>query len=258
MPNIFVLDVRSSGVCARIGINKAPLAVDQTGKGQQIVREVGDWIMPRDNKLTVFLYWPPGTPYSAGKASVNASVYLSDPKSPEPKPIGTLASFSWPLPVGPETYPFVLEVPLVAADPPPTRLWTEAPRIEELTDADKTEILARIEELRQVLLPPTDKERAYALTRYKFDESARASGGSTERMQRVATMQYGIFKSITRPLSKPLEPRNAVFELVADRKVVSVTNGEKEAIAIHDEDSEQTFAIDVFLSKVNGRWIISR
>ena len=271
MANQYVINVESRAVGARVGINGVPLAVDMRGEGQQLTRGINEWILPEEkdrgkqkkefrNHLSVFLFWPAGKEFVKGTASVKASVYIADPDPTSSRPGRIIAEFNWPSNNLPEAYPYTMQIPLAIPEAPPTRLWSEAARINELSDADKGEILQLVERFRSVLVPMQNPADAYALTRYKFEDQARATGADPVKSERIARAQYGIFRQLTKPITKPLAPSRAIFEIVAGGQVVLVTDGpENEAIVVHEEaDPDTKYAVDVFVSKIDGHWQIVR
>lgn len=261
MPDFYILDVESTGALARIGVNGAPLALDATGEGQVITRQINEWIMPKDNALSVFLQWPPGKEYKSGVATAKAVVYRNDPGSPtaKPAPEGNLAQFGWPARLLPEVYPFPFNVPFVVHDPPPALLWTQAEEIKELSAQDKTDIVALVAQLRAAILAGKPQD-ALALCQYKFDDVARANGGDLTRARQNAAVQLGVLCRLKEPASPVFDLRRAVFQIACKNKVVCVTSGPAdEPIVLREKDNTTSvFAIDVFVSRIKGVWTIVR
>lgn len=260
----YMLKVESIGARARIGLNRAPLAVDVSGEGQTLERPVGEWVLPPNpdekdnprNRLTVFLVWPPGVSFEPGKARVTAEVI----EVAEGGVSRTLASFSWPIASIPERYPFYVEVPFVLREAPKTRLFEEADVIEELTDDDRRQIWETLSKLRGMVCPMTDPKAAYEMTRYKHDDLGRALQKDLGAERDTAILQYGMLRHLKNPTIVPMTKDDMVTEVVSDKRVVYVTNGiDREAIELKETpETPFTYAFDIFMSRVGGKWIISR
>ena len=219
MPDFFILDVKSTGIGARIGLDRAPLATDYNGAGQKIARQVNEWILPKGNQLTIFLYAPPGFTVKPEKVAVSASVYINAPGQDTPTPGRVLATFTWPISAVPQHYPFISAIPIAIPDPPPANLWSEAEKIEELSPADRETILKRIDAFRGMLVPYTSGQALYDLTKYKFDDLARANGGSLDRQRETAVRQYDIFNAS--PIRNSYPSITAVPSLNSSATIVS-------------------------------------
>jgi hypothetical protein len=269
MADQYILDVESRRVGARIGVNGVPLAVDNIGEGQRMVRGINEWILPKyldkdkevqPNELTMHLFWPPGKDYHPGEAFARASVYIAAEGSTSPQPRIMLAELNWPALGGLEAYPYTGRLPFSIYDAPPTRLWAEAQQIEELTNNDREQIWQVVENFRSVLAPMQSREAAYDITAYKFEDQARADGLELKRLRAMALIQYGVFRQFASPVTNELSFEQLNFQIMADRKVVLVTDGpENEVFVLYEEAKpEIKYAIDVYVSRIAGEWRIVR
>ena len=255
MPSYYYLDVQATEAVSFIGVNGVPVVADPRGRGARCVRPINEWLLPQGNQLTLSLSWPEAKPRQPGKALVRAAVFLADPNSEFPRPLQTLAEFKWPLPDRPETYPYQHRAAFRIPEVVPTRLWSEAPKVEELAEKDRGAILKLVEGLRAALLAK-DPQAAFGFLEYRYADDARANYKAFDRIREVVIQQYGwmMKNDLT---SNHLDPESAAFELVGDGRLVRVTRQRLES-AILLESAEQFFGIEVYAAKIRGVWTLVR
>ncbi len=257
MPELFYLQVVAEGAGSAVGVNDVPLVIDSDGGGISIVRPINEWLMPDNNRLSVFLHWPETRTYAAGLARVRASVFIGHPAAEWPQPLRVLADFQWPQPDQPEAYPYTFAAPLAVRPPPLTTLWRRATQLRAVEPPDRAALVALVERFRAALLG-ADPQAAFGLVAERFADDARAYGKDPDRVRDVVLTQYRELMSEPGRLSSPLELQTAAFDVVADGYLVRVTRGGTEP-AIRIRTAEDThYGIDVYAAKLDGAWQLAR
>jgi hypothetical protein len=258
MANRHVLQHSSGGLSVIVGVNRAHNIVD-VGRGTTIILPINEWIMPENNELSIFLsrsaVTAPTTPFA------DIHLFVADPRSRKNDPLTTLAKFIWPLPVPtPSILPFLGQLPFKVTDPPPCSLWREAEKIRNLSNNDRLEILKIVERFRQAL-EHRNVDDAYALSEYKFRDSAVADGISYNILESALKEDYREMLSTPDLKSEPLTQATAVFDLVCDEKVVFVSRGlGKEALRFESESGgrRRAYGIQLYFAFIKNRWVIVR
>lgn len=249
------------GVASIFRINDATVVVDLDADGIGVVEPIDTWMKPGDNSLDVELRWPGGQDFVAGRADVEAELFLADSTSDSPRPGRVLARVQWPPPGHldqEDHYPLHLQYHFEISPPPPTRLWQEAERITQLGQLDRTQIFQRVADLRRALMTQQPNQ-AYDLLAYRYAEEARAEG-KTEGQIRAAVLEgYSKMYSFGHLDFEPVDEQSLILRPHADRQVVHVMReGYQFAFIATHTPSDTCFGIPVFMARVRGEWIIVR
>lgn len=259
MPARHVMQLRTSGLSAVIGINRAHNVVDRSGEGITAAVPVNDWIMPSGNTLNVLLAPAEGDEAPESPPDVDVHVFVAAPDSQYNEPQTTLARFAWPLPE-PAALPHLVSIPFAVAEPPPCSLWTDAPEVGTITDVDRGEIVALVERFRTAL-EHRDADQAFRLMEYRFRDSARAHGDDYDTLAAaVRDLYQDVFDN---PVLRcePMTPANAVFSIVGGGKVVLVSRGlGRDALRVEAGQAPHRdfFGFQIHVTRIEGRWTIVR
>lgn len=216
---------------------------------------------PSGNRLTADLTWPAERKPVKGVARVEATLFVQDPDSEEPRPGKVLARLRWPINGVEEAYPYRHDEPVVEAipDPPPCRLWQEAAPLPDPGEPDRTVILALIERLRAAFVA-RKPEDALALLSYRYEDEARAENRPAERVRDAVLSQYRwMLGQKGEIVSHPLAAEEARLRKVAGGKVLLVDRRDGgDAVTLESPESELGFGIPVFVAKIGRAWTIVR
>lgn len=257
----YTIRARSFGVGVWAGVNGSPTLVDQKGEGRAVFRDVNEWIMPQENKLSGVIVQPPGAPSPNGKpaggngAYVNMEVYMADADGEPAGGAPPLAKFSWPLPGAPQVFPFPFSVPFVIPRAIETRVWKAAEVVKRLEAADRQEILNLVNQLIDALSQGS-KAGVVDLTKFRLDDEAIAQGYSSEDVRQAAANMVQAFSVVKQPPA-PLTSQEAQISPVAGGRLFYVTRGSF-GPAVLFEDDERRLSVNVYVAKVDGRWTIVR
>ena len=253
----YYLSLQCKGVVCSIELNGVVIVEDKTGNGINADIPVNAWIMPSGNVLTMNVYAE-----ISEDNHLETKLYIHDNESMRPTPKVTLVETSYPVePIG--ILPLTIPLPILDEKLeyiPETKLWSEAEQIEELSDQDKTELLSLAESVRQTM-DKKDAAGTYQLLRYRFDDMARADYHSPEKIKEVAIKQYEwVFdEASSETTSEQLTIENAKFKIAADNKLALLHHETgREAVVFTDPINQDITAIDIFASKINGEWVITR
>ena len=261
MPEQHYISVKSSNLAIRAGLNGMPIVSDRGGTGIVITEPVNVWLKPDANTLSVWLSGSPGQP-GLGVGSAEVSVFVHDPREELPTPALVLATFSWP----PEASPgdqavFVSDEPLMTQprETPPLRLWSEAPQLAEPTQAERDEMLALVEDLREAAAEQ-DTEGILRLLRYRYQEEAAAEGRPVIRIEENVTSLWNwLFGLEGRMETIALPPVQARFEMVADHRAVLITREDgTDALLIEKPQAELGFGVRIVMARILDNWTIVR
>lgn len=254
----YFLSVTSKDVIAEIGVNGAPIIKDIDGEGIITAEPVATWLIHGENKLTIKL-----TPLAANKNNENnpkitIKIFEHDPDFTAPTPKEILAQFEYP-PIKTEkniNLPLAENVKFNIIKSIGTKLWNEASEVKEILQNDKQEILMVLKSLEESLVSKNISE-AIKLQKYKITDDSIAENKSIEQLESAATKGYKWLNEQSGLTANKITLDSAIFTLCCNNKVVYVTrkNGEE---AIQLESDDLYFDIAIYLSKINGEWIIVR
>jgi len=257
----YILHARTYGVAVSAGLNGSATLQDATGKGRSFYRPINEWILPEKNLLTGLIFQPPGgalpdgTQAGGPDAYVHIELVLAGPDGMPDTSVPALGEFHWtggeliaPLPI-PILTPCSTTDGMVG-----TRLWQEAEVVTKLEDADKESIVGLVNDLVEALASQDDS-RLVQLLDYRSDEDAIA------RKHDPAAIKASLVK-LSRNFSQPKPPpplawQSALFTPAANGMAWRVQRGWMKP-AILFKDDEMAFLIEVFASRIDGQWVISR
>lgn len=252
----YLVTFANEGAGCVAGVNGVPLFEDLRGSGLNSARMVNEWIRPGRNFATAFIYWPPGKEFE--KATARCAIRWESAQREQDGSRSKrteLASFSWPL-AAPESYPFQFRQEFGVADAPATRLWGDAERIERIEPGDRQQVLALATALRGAIVA-RNTAVLLKLTRYKFEDRARAEGHSADEVLAAAEELYGELVSPPEFAVAEIPEQVLVIEPVADNQVFRVTRGGRDRL-ISVEDGSTRRRIDVFVARIGGEWMVVR
>jgi hypothetical protein len=250
------VSVRWAGLASSVSLNDVPLISDPDGAGIVMDYPIDPWLMPTDNVLGIFLQWPRGVPYQPGVASGEAHVYIHDPAEETPTPLVSLARFEWPVPVGPEFYPFNVRLPLKIERPPPAELWKRAEVIKELSEQDRRAIETLVSDMLDACRR-RDAVAAYSLQEYKWRDMARVDRRDYDRVMRVGASQLEWL--MQRPGLTVVDGAMPLqIDLVAGGRMVAVTRVTGGSPARLVDDEATSYEIPIHASRLEGRWTLVR
>lgn len=253
----YAMSVNTQGVGFRGGLNGVPIERDLDGEGLVTNAPLNAWIMPEENVFFADLFWPPRLPYAPGQARMAAMVFLCDPDAEYAKPGQVLAEFAWPLPDGPEEYPYRHRQEIEETYPVPTQLWGEAERIETLSAADRSAIVALVGRLREAF-EAKDVDAAYDILRYRSHELARAEyHEDMDEIEGIDKEQMGWMLGQPELVASPWGEGTAAFEVVAQDHLVHVMRKD-ETPAFNLANERFTFDFEIYAARVGGEWIVAR
>lgn len=257
MPTFYCLDLETAGVAAVARVNGVPLAIDPTGEGLRTVRPINEWLLPDANALTVLLSAPIDPAFVREAPFLRSTVFRADPASAFPKPAETLASFAWPAADVPQTFPYRAERPFRIAEPPASRLWGEAARLEEPADADRARILAIVEEFGRALAEGRGED-AFRIAAYRFEDDARVNGIDPSELRKSILSQYRWIASQPNLRARAVTAAEAEFTLVAGGRLVLAGRrpGNPEALVVEGDELAARF--ELYFARIGGDWRIAR
>ncbi|MEP0847589.1 MAG: hypothetical protein HRF50_12335 [Phycisphaerae bacterium] len=257
MPTYFYLRFQSLECGVAAGVNDVPLVWDPGGRGAQTTRPINEWIMPAGNRLTVFVSWPEEKPYQPGKSSIRAMVFIHKQGEDLPTPGTVLAELEWPTPKRPEGYPQVISLPLNIDQPPPTPLWTTATPIGSVSPADRQTMLTTIESFRAALLG-NNAEAAFQFVEGKYRDDAVAYAKPEARNREIALDAIKDMMELRGRSSAPLTEADALFDIVANGRLVRVSRrGNENAIVIRTDEGMR-IDLPVYFAQIGGKWQVAR
>lgn len=257
----YLLKGKSHGVAVRAGVNGSATLLDRKAAGIVVGRQVNEWIRPADNVLAGLIFTPPGgvtpegTSTPARDASVSVAVYAVGPDGLPPPGVPPLAAFRWPLPVGPRVVPFPFRIPFKVPVAVDTQLWKRATRVESLGDLDRDQIVRLVNEL-YAALAAGNGPAVWDLLRLRYEDEAMVEGFAVDDMRAVVSQQSAVFRRFGNRYT-PLEAGRATLTPVADGYLWLVTRGALDPAIVFEND-QMRLAMEVYVAKVDGRWVVAR
>jgi len=256
-PTYYYLSTTSKDVISEIGINGAPIIRDVEGEGIIVSEPVATWLIHGKNELTVKL-----TPLDDNKRNLNPTIKIQlfehDPAFSVPTPKSILAEYNYP----PNNADKKINLPTYdsrsfhIAENINTKLWKEASSLKKLSSDDKNEIIKVINSLENSLISK-DISTAINLQRYKIVDDSIAEKKSYEKLESAAIKGYEWLNKQTGVVTNAITLDTAKFLICCNDMVIYVsrTNGED---AVQLESDDLYFDIAIYVSKINGKWVIVR
>ncbi|MEJ2395194.1 MAG: hypothetical protein P8045_12080, partial [Candidatus Thiodiazotropha sp.] len=135
-------------------------------------------------------------------------------------------------------------------------LWREAETLSVITESDKSEILSLVDGLGKAIVKG-DIDKAIELQKYKIKDDALVEGNSSEDIEQALRANYAWLKDQEGIELRTYNPREIVYSLMANNRVVKLTKSAGEEV-LQIESSDLSIEVPVFVSKINGVWKIVR
>ena len=253
----YVLEVKTQGASASIGLNGVPLLVDRDGAGLETARAFNQWIKPGENVMHLFVNWPPDKNFEEGVASTEARLFTPPPgASGAPAPGVVLGQLAWPLPGAPERYPGRLETKFEVEEAPPVRLWSEAERVEEIERVDHRAMVDIVNEISE-RIKTGNPRGAYELLAYKFRDEELAEGKPPGTFQDVVVRQFGVVSQESGLSYEPITVEQSHVRLLADGHVALLERiPPSDAFVMTAGGGRFRFA--TYFAKIDGSWTLVR
>lgn len=255
--NLYYISVETNNIISSIGINGIPLLQDNEGLGRRVNWPISSWIMNGDNTINVALKKTSKDQKVAPYFDIK--VFLHDPSSDIPKPKEIYVHYASKEVVekhGEISLPFVGTANFNFNKPTPTKLWSEARQLTDLTMSHKQNIVKLVNYLEQSILNKK-VDNVLKLQQYKIHEDAVAEGHPINEIEDAVRTNYEwLFKTYQFDGSI-LTLDEADFRLCGNNKIVYVyrKNG-KPAVFFRTKDEE--FDIPVYIAIINNTWTIVR
>lgn len=250
----YFLTVASKGLAGIIGINQAPLVMNQDGEHIITTESVNSWLMPGENTITLQLK---PLPTSEDKPQLEIKLYLHDDNEETPTPKTILANYSYPATSQEQTQhpqPLIQSIPFRFDQPVAARLWTDAEQLQTLTEKDKEQI-ANLAKKMAVSITHNTVEESLRLQDYKIKDEALSEGKTEDRLRAVARSNYEWVGQQTALSAAPTD--EAALSFCANNKIVYVSRKTGGEILQFSTD-EMDFEIPLFVAKIKGEWTIVR
>jgi uncharacterized FlaG/YvyC family protein len=212
--------------------------------------------MPGENTLKIKLIkaYQKGKNTSEPKIAVNVRLGQAGQSSDEGKEI---TSFIAPESEGDKiSFPLEKEIKFTPEFVPPSELWDKAETI-VLDESSKKEIIELIHSLHKAANTGNTK-KFLSLNEFKMNDLSKVMFSNSDAdKQRNEKGMTEFLKMIKGKLEKM--PTNFTFKLVANDKLIYVTDAKgNDVIKTKSSKDVGVFEIPVYISKIEGKWILAR
>ena len=268
-PRYYYLKTAVKYIPAIFEINGVPIKVNTDDTGFEARIDYNNWLKPNKNIVRIILDEPSEKAYKLGRPSLNATLAAMDldGRISNLEKDAVLAHFEWPNPDEPTEYPKVFEFEFDQIQDEHTvrtHLWSEAEPVNQLTEQDKQEILAVVQQIEQAIMVEKDPNNVISLLSYVFREDALARGNSFESLKEAVLEQYEWFMGLDGLVLRPLTLEEANFLLLADNTIVKVMRGDEENTVFiqeypeEDPEDGRDIRMRLYFAKINGEWTAVR
>jgi hypothetical protein len=240
-------------------VNGAELLVNEGGKNHSSQVDLNDWMVSGNNELAITLFWPETAKFAAGTAAASFKLFLNNT---------LLREFKWPAAGVRDTlevYPYTINDTFRASGFPRV-MMDRAERVissaGNLPRSDQEEIAVLSNEIRKAFteknIPEIDR-----LFRVKYTDLASARFTTVAALRTAADGTYSELMEKEAYAVRPLTGRYGYFS-TADDKVVRLVQGRigfpEPALVITYRDGRRTvrYDLDLYLAKIDGKWVIIR
>jgi len=254
----FHVDASCQVLGFNIMVNGAELLVVDGGAGYVSKIDINDWMVSGNNKLDITIFWPDSVLYSSDISSASFKLFSNDK---------LLKEFKWPM-ASPQdklnSYPYTF-TETFKADGFPKVLLERAERIISSAGAlprgDQDEIAAIVKQLRTAFTEK-DIDTIDELFAVKYADLAAARFTVPLTIKTEAEKQYRELMNKT-DYAVFFNGRN-IFLSAADDRAVRLGQGRigfpQPALVITWKEGKNTarWEMDLYFSKIDGRWVIIR
>jgi hypothetical protein len=252
-------EINSRAVDFNLLVNGAELLVAEGAKTAVFSVPINDWMVSGNNEISITLFWPENIRFVPGAASASFVLYAND---------AVLREYAWPredVPDTQESYPYTVNETF-RAEGFPRVMMEKAHRVISsmgaLPRSDQDEISALVEELRRAF---TEKDvyRIGELFRVKYADLAAARFSTPAAVKGELESQYLTLMEKEAYAVRPFYGRYGFFSAADDRviRVVQGRVGFPEAalsITYREDRKAARYDLDLYLAKIDGKWLIIR
>lgn len=255
-PIYYALRVYTMYVNISIELNGTSILEHKNKGGISTTIMINPWLMSDANQLTIKL-----KPYTHGEEpdpTADIMLFLHDSSQEHSTPKKIYVDYKISKIIDKEgnlKLPRSDSFQFKPEEKAPTRLWDEAEIIESISSDDKAEMIELINQLEKSLLNK-DVEKTIKLQEFKIAEDAAANYKAIEEMQKGARFNYKWLaeQDITGQL---LTADSAKFEISSNKKLIHVTRKDgNEAVLLETNDDH--IDIEIYMAKINNKWVIAR
>jgi hypothetical protein len=255
-PALIILDIEATGLAAEVLFNGVAMHRSASPDTVSTGARLNGWVQSGPNALSVRLAQPPPPP---GQEPPQPAFELKLRRAVRGTPDEAdqiLAQYRWTpaRPLGPAPVQVFAAAPVIEAVQPWS--WTRGYAFTALTPADRDAIAALLRRLRDALADRRVEE-VLELQRVQVSEQAVAVGASApDMLDRYVAFLRDRMGSADWQVA-PFDAAGMRTELMADGRVVHVTAADGGPPLV-SASSDGRFAIDPYLSRIDGRWTIVR
>jgi hypothetical protein len=255
MTELYYLSVNAKNIHATVLLNEVPLV--DLKDGSNIITEVpiGGWLIPGHNNLEILVKALPESDTILGEITVG--VFQHDHTFDVPTAKKIYATLNFP---NKDSNLKQLEervgLDFEFNEKLSTKLWEDAQIINGLSEKDKSIIMELVNQLGDAVVTG-DIDKAISLQQYKIKDDSLAEGSDPAEIQNVLKTNYSWLKSQEGIKLIPYRESEQTFSIMGKNKVVKITDNNYNEI-LRLESDELMFEIPVFVSRIDGNWLIVR
>lgn len=236
----------------RVALNGVPIYRQRKeGTAEAFVNE---WLSPTGNRLSLRVDWPHERPFVANTAAVRVNVLEVEPGESVREAVPT-ATFTWPGAVK-EGYPYLQTLPLTLTGRE-MLLWKRTTVVQQVTVADRTELLQQLQQLRG-LLQNQDWDAAATVFGRKFRDLDIAYGKDEGATQGSFTRALSAAAARAEWKLDSFGPEEVAIAIVGGGHLVAATRPNGDALIRLSPDSPGRWSLPVYFGKIADAWTIVR
>lgn len=254
----YFLKAETHDAIATININDAPIVVSPDTDSLNTIVPMNTWLSEGENTITIDILPSPDST-EGYNPNISISVFLHDPKSETPLAKTTLATLNYnnkDKVIERTIFPLSSSVKFDFNKSIPNKLWNTASDLTLISEADKSEIV-NILNLLTSSLTSNNISKAIELQKFKINEEALSVNKQYSVLENAVTTTYKMLADQTGLNSQNIKVENLEFKICGKNKLVFITTTTGEnAVAFSSDEME--FELEIFMAKIDGKWVIAR
>lgn len=248
------LQVEVADAAVTVALNDVPLVEEASNAGTRAQVELGAWLAPSGNQLSLLVHDP--AYYREG--SVRLRVFLPVEAEHAVAVGRVLLQHSWPEPEEEREFPHLVHWDLDPLLPgvPSAALWSEAEPLTSLSAEDRRAILGLVRRLQERMLDG-DVAGTLDLLGYRLEDIARSTDRDPDRMRSSSREVLAAEFRQTPLWADPMEPADLQMTIVGQRRLVRVTRADG-GPAVVIRQPESSLELEIYCARIGGSWLIAR
>jgi len=250
---IYQVQWQTGGIISELDINGITIDKSSSKFSGTGSAPLNKWLKPGRNVVTIRLRPLPESDnsgsYKVSLARAQAGQYVDEGEK--------VFEFSWESGKSKDKLPIEKKIDFTPQSAPALDLWTKAELITLDAGTEKS-IRSFLKTLSNAYIK-ADADKIAKLQEFKANEISRAFGGKAMSMPEIKNETKDYLSMLESDEAKfaPIDTEGAKLQLVAENRLVLVTAKNGAPLLIAKSASDE-YVVEIYLARINGKWVVAR